>query len=149
MLVGQGDVDVSALKAWVTKVATECGDDLWRVHGVLAVKGDAHKHVLQGVHKQLEVQRRPDSVWPEASETDASGGRAGARRCQVVLIGKGLATRRANLEASAHAALGFPLRVINVELQVSTIVSVVVHCYVVRCDANLFSFFSFSFFLLP
>ena len=112
VLVGNGDVEVEGLKAWVAQVGEQCGDDLWRVKGVVAVAGDEHKHVLQGVHRLLEVQRRPDSPWkPGAPPTE------GGRRCQIVLIGKELAARRQALERSATEAFGFPLRVFQEDLQ--------------------------------
>ena len=114
VLVGRGDVQVDALRAWLAAVGGQCGDDLWRVKGVVAVEGDAHKYVLQGVHRLLEVRRsdRPDARWAEGARP-----REGGRRCQIVLIGRGLAARRRALEASAAEALGVPLRAFDAGLQ--------------------------------
>ena len=112
VLAGQGDLEVATLKAWLKEVGDECGDSLWRVKGVVAVAGEPNKHVLQGVHKLLEVRPREDSTWVEGAPP-AEGG----RRCQIVLIGKDLSARRAALEASATEAFGFPLRVFNEDLQ--------------------------------
>ena len=112
VLVGQGDVEIPALKSWVKQVADECGDDLWRVKGVVAVPGEPNKHVLQGVHKLVEVHPRTDSTWEEGAPPGKGG-----RRCQIVLIGRDLAPRRAALEASASEAFGFPLRMFKEELR--------------------------------
>ena len=112
MLVGVGDVEVDKLQAWVAGVADSCGDDLWRVKGVVAVRGCENKYVLQGVHKLLSVHSREDSRWVEHAPANKGG-----RRCQIVLIGRNMSGRRAALEASATAAFGFPLKMFNEELQ--------------------------------
>lgn len=112
VLVGQGDVEIPILKSWLKRVADECGDDLWRIKGVVAVVGEPNKHVLQGVHQLLEIHPRTDSTWDENASPSQGG-----RRCQIVLIGKDLAPRRAALEASASETFGFPLRMFREELQ--------------------------------
>lgn len=112
VLVGNGEVEVDGLKAWLERVGELCGDDLWRVKGVVAVKGSRHKHVLQGVHRLLDVHSRPDSLWVDDAPPNVGG-----RRCQIVLIGRELAKRRKELELSATEAFGFPLRVFQKELQ--------------------------------
>lgn len=112
VLVGVGDVEITVLKTWVEQVAEQCGEDLWRVKGVVSVKGDPHKHVLQGVHRLLEVQSRPDSLWTEGVPPNQGG-----RRCQIVLIGRNLAARRESLEISATKSLGFPLKLFQEDLR--------------------------------
>jgi G3E family GTPase len=112
VLVGHGDLEVKALKGWVEQVGNECGDDLWRVKGVVSVVGEPNKYVLQGVHQLVEVHSRIDSKWVEGAPASKGG-----RRCQIVLIGKDLGARRAALETSASEAFGFPLRVFNEDLQ--------------------------------
>ena len=72
------------------------GDDIFRVKGILAIEGDGRRHVLQGVHRLLEL--KPSLPWWD--EVPAS---------KIVFIGRHLQAQklRARLEASlaAHTVL--------------------------------------------
>ena len=64
------------------------GDDIFRVKGIFAIKGDERRHVLQGVHRLLEL--KPSLPWWD--ETPAS---------KIVFIGRHLQVQklRARLDA--------------------------------------------------
>lgn len=71
-----------------------CGDDIFRVKGILQVQGDERRHVLQGVHRILEL--KPSLPWWD--EKPAS---------KIVFIGRHLQAGklRARLEACIAEAL--------------------------------------------
>ena len=79
------------------------------------MKGQAHKHVLQGVHRRLEIRSlagnqlssgRGQAGTDSSRWTEGATPREGGRRCQIVLIGRQLTARRQTLEVSATEALG-------------------------------------------
>ncbi|MFI0465681.1 CobW family GTP-binding protein [Saccharopolyspora sp. 5N102] len=87
------DFDEAALRAWLSELTAEHGDDLYRLKGVVAVRGDARRHVLQGIHRIFEL--RPADPW----------GRD-ARGSKVVFIGRNL--DRELLTEGLRACTGVP-----------------------------------------
>ena len=51
----EGDCDGRKLNDWVSKLLREQGQDLFRMKGVFAVKGQASRVVFQGVHMLLDA----------------------------------------------------------------------------------------------
>ncbi len=66
-----------ALKAWLADLAANKGDDLFRIKGIVALQGDPHRHVLQGVHRLHEL--REAQPWGDEQPNT-----------KVVLIGRQL-----------------------------------------------------------
>jgi G3E family GTPase len=69
--------DRARLDALLQALVAERGDDIFRLKGIVAMAGDARRHVLQGVHRILEL--RPAEGW----------GRE-APKSKFVFIGRGL-----------------------------------------------------------
>lgn len=53
--------DIDALMPTLNALLSEHGDDIYRVKGILHVQGDDRRHVLQGVHRLLEL--KPALPW--------------------------------------------------------------------------------------
>jgi G3E family GTPase len=56
-----GDVDGEKLNAWLRDLLATKGVDLYRMKGVLAIRGEPRRYVFQGVHMMLD--HRPDRPW--------------------------------------------------------------------------------------
>ena len=56
-----GDLDHIKLNKWLSELLQTQGQDIFRMKGVLAIKGDANRFVFQGVHMLFEGQ--PDRPW--------------------------------------------------------------------------------------
>jgi G3E family GTPase len=54
--------DRRQLDAWLAQLLDAQGDDLFRLKGIIAIAGDSRRHVLQGVHRVLDL--RPADAWP-------------------------------------------------------------------------------------
>ncbi|MDI7066068.1 GTP-binding protein, partial [Klebsiella pneumoniae] len=67
---------------------------LFRMKGILAVQGQSHRYVLQGVHNVIEL--RAAQVWGTEP-----------RSCRIVFIGRDL--DRAALTDRFHACLAVPV----------------------------------------
>jgi len=57
----QGDLDMDKLNAWMGHILRTQGTDIFRMKGVLSVKGMPEKFVFQGVHMLFDGT--PGSVW--------------------------------------------------------------------------------------
>lgn len=88
------DIDLDALQAWLTELRESDATNLYRMKGILAVQGQSHRYVLQGVHNVIEL--RAAQVW--GSEP---------RSCRIVFIGRDL--DRAALTDRFHACLAVPV----------------------------------------
>lgn len=53
--------DADALIDYLTRLAGRHGDDLFRLKGIVAIDGDDRRHVLQGVHRLIDL--RPAEAW--------------------------------------------------------------------------------------
>ncbi|QBE66997.1 GTP-binding protein [Pseudoduganella lutea] len=70
--------DRRLLDAWLAQLLQAQGDDLFRLKGILAIAGDGRRHVLQAVHRVLDL--RPADTWPAG----------GSRVSKLVFIGRNL-----------------------------------------------------------
>ena len=52
----QGDLDGRRLNEWISTLLREKGGDIYRMKGVLAVKGSAKRLVFQGVHMLFDAK---------------------------------------------------------------------------------------------
>jgi G3E family GTPase len=57
----EGDLDSARLEKWIAELVDEQGDTIYRLKGILALKGDARRSVLQGIHRLYEF--RPAQPW--------------------------------------------------------------------------------------
>lgn len=56
-----GDLDPKRLNAWLSNLLQTKGTDIFRMKGVLSIKGDDKRFVFQGVHMLFEG--KPDRPW--------------------------------------------------------------------------------------
>jgi G3E family GTPase len=56
-----GDLDEKKLNRWLSSVLMNQGPDIYRMKGVLSIKGDSRRFVFQGVHMLFDG--RPDREW--------------------------------------------------------------------------------------
>ncbi|MCW5634587.1 MAG: GTP-binding protein [Rubrivivax sp.] len=85
----EGAFDRERLMAWLDRLAGERAEQLFRLKGVVAIAGDERRHVLQGVHRLIDLQ--PADPWGErraasklvfiGRELDAAAIDAGLRGC--------------------------------------------------------------------
>lgn len=88
------DIDIHALQKWLAELRTADAANLFRMKGILAVRGQPYRYVLQGVHAVIEL--RAAQAW---------GGEP--RTCRIVFIGRDL--DRAALTDRFHACLAVPV----------------------------------------
>ena len=72
-----GELDHDAFREWLTEFVDTRSTDLYRIKGIIAVRGDSRQYVLQGVHKLFEL--RAGGRWVSAE-----------RGSKLVLIGRNL-----------------------------------------------------------
>ncbi len=72
-----GDVDPGRIDAWLGKLLSERGVDIFRMKGFISLAGESRRFVFQGVHMLFDGQ--PDREWGDAP-----------RRNQLVFIGRNL-----------------------------------------------------------
>ena len=72
-----GDCDPARLNAWLSKLLSESGVDIFRMKGFISVAGESQRFVFQGVHMLFDGQ--PDREWGDET-----------RRNQLVFIGRNL-----------------------------------------------------------
>ncbi|MHB1304155.1 MAG: CobW family GTP-binding protein [Acidiphilium sp.] len=93
------DFDLDRLHAFLTAYLATHGDDVFRTKGIIAIDRDERFHVLQAVHRLIDL--RPDHPW-----------RGEARCSKIVLIGRNL--DRAVLEAGLRASLAQPKQAVAI-----------------------------------
>lgn len=81
----QGEVDGKKINDWLAKLLAEQGPNIFRMKGVIAIKGQAKRVVFQGVHMIFQAQ--PDREW-KAGET---------RKSILVFIGRELDREALNM----------------------------------------------------
>ncbi|GJM23477.1 MAG: cobalamin biosynthesis protein CobW [Planctomycetota bacterium] len=72
------ELDPETTTHWLRFLVSRRGQDLYRLKGVLAMRGQPKRFVVQGVHQLFEA--KPDREWRDDEE----------RRCKLVFIGRGL-----------------------------------------------------------
>ena len=77
-----GDLDEKKLHDWLRELLMQEGPDIFRMKGVLSIKGDAHRFVFQGIHMLFDS--RPDHPW----------GRGEERENKLIFIGRNLNRER-------------------------------------------------------
>lgn len=85
-----GDLDVNKLNNWLSDLLRTKGTDIYRMKGVLSIKGRPERYVFQGVHMLFDG--KADKPWG-----------VGERRNSLIFIGRNL--NRAELNASFRACL--------------------------------------------
>lgn len=85
-----GDLDMKRLNAWMGEFLQTRGPDVYRMKGVLSIKGDPRRFVFQGVHMLFDGQ--PGAPWGPAR-----------RENKLVFIGRKL--DRAELESGFRRCL--------------------------------------------
>jgi G3E family GTPase len=74
----EGVIDDRRLSRWLMELGQQCGNDLYRLKGILNVNDERRRFVVHGVHMLLDG--RPGLPWKPGE----------ARISQLVFIGKGL-----------------------------------------------------------
>ncbi len=77
-LVVEGNLQIKKFNEWISKLLETKGQDIYRMKGILSIKGDPNRHVFQGVHMQLDAE--PSKPWAAGE----------ARVNKLVFIGKNL-----------------------------------------------------------
>jgi G3E family GTPase len=72
-----GDLDPTKLNTWLSNLLRTQGPDIFRMKGVLSIKGEANRFVFQGVHMLFDG--RPDQPWGN-----------NPRRNSLIFIGRNL-----------------------------------------------------------
>ncbi len=82
-ITAPGDLDEKKLSAWLNDLLRTKGQDIFRMKGVLAVKGRPERFVFQGVHMLMDG--KPDRPWG-----------AEPRRNALIFIGRNLNRQELN-----------------------------------------------------
>ena len=85
-----GDLDKKKFNRWMSELLRNQGTDIFRMKGVLSLKGEDNRFVFQGVHMLFDG--RPDRPWREEE-----------RHNQLIFIGRNL--DRARLKEGFHSCL--------------------------------------------
>ena len=78
-----GDLDKRKFNQWMSTLLQTQGTDIFRMKGVLSLKGETNRFVFQGVHMLFDG--RPDRPWKNAE-----------RRNQLIFIGRNLDRNQLN-----------------------------------------------------
>jgi len=78
-----GDLDGNKFNAWMRIILMEQGQDIFRMKGVLSIKGESQRFVFQGVHMLFDAKQ--DRPW----DTEQ-------RRNSLIFIGRNLNRRQLN-----------------------------------------------------
>lgn len=81
-----GELDPQKTNAWISRLLAEKGEDIFRMKGVLALKGFPVRMVFQGIHMLFDSS--PDRPWKIGEE----------RRNQLIFIGRNLDREELNRE---------------------------------------------------
>jgi G3E family GTPase len=72
------ELDAKKLNAWLSELLQTKGQDIFRMKGILNLRGQANRFVFQGVHMLFEG--KPERAWKDEAE----------RKSQLVFIGRNL-----------------------------------------------------------
>jgi G3E family GTPase len=64
----EGDLDGDKLNRWISQTLQTQGTDIFRMKGILAIKGEERRFVFQGVHMLFDG--RPDEPWGTRARTN-------------------------------------------------------------------------------
>jgi G3E family GTPase len=65
----EGEIDGERLNKWVSQLLREKGTDIFRMKGILNLKGSPNRYVFQGVHMLFDARDdRPWGTEPRASD---------------------------------------------------------------------------------
>jgi G3E family GTPase len=78
-----GDLDKRKFNRWMSELLQTQGTDIFRMKGVLSLRGETDRYVFQGVHMLFDG--RPDRPWKGAE-----------RRNQLIFIGRNLDRNKLN-----------------------------------------------------
>ncbi|WP_020471342.1 CobW family GTP-binding protein [Zavarzinella formosa] len=78
-----GDLNANKLNKWLADLLQEKGQDIFRMKGVLSLKGDPNRFVFQGVH--MTFDGRPDREWGDTPRSN-----------KLVFIGRNLDRKALN-----------------------------------------------------
>jgi G3E family GTPase len=78
-----GDLDATKLNTWLSNLLRTQGTDIFRMKGVLSMKGEPNRFVFQGVHMLFDG--RPDRPWDKSP-----------RRNSLIFIGRNLDRAKLN-----------------------------------------------------
>ena len=87
-----GEVDFHRFFPWIQKVTQEQGPDILRLKGILALRGENRRYVVQGIHMIVEGDYQRE--WKASEQRDS----------RLVFIGRNLDRER--LEAGLKSCLG-------------------------------------------
>lgn len=73
-----GEIDLEKMNTWISWILQERGTDIYRMKGILNIKGNNERFVFQGVHMLFDA--KADRKWRDDER----------RRNQLVFIGKNL-----------------------------------------------------------
>ena len=86
-----GEIDQSALSAWLSRLLNTQGPDIFRMKGIVAIKGEDRRFVFQGVHMLFDGQ--PGDPWGDQHRSnrlvfigrnlDEAALEQGLRNCRV------------------------------------------------------------------
>jgi G3E family GTPase len=85
-----GDLDAQKFNGWLSQLLRTQGPDIFRMKGILSIRGEERRFVFQGVHMLFDG--RPDKPWGHA-----------VRRNSLIFIGRHL--NRAELQEGFRACL--------------------------------------------
>lgn len=63
-----GEVSANKINKWLAELLQEKGQDIFRMKGVISIKGDPNRFVFQGVH--MTFDGRPDREWGDAPRSN-------------------------------------------------------------------------------
>ena len=91
----QGDMDPMRFQRWLSQLLQEQGQNIYRMKGIIALKGEDQRFVFQGVHMLLDGQ--PDKPWGVQPRLN-----------RIVFIGKNLDRKALNEGFKQCLAAGVP-----------------------------------------
>src|SRR5262249_12265833 len=67
-ITSPGDLDETKLNNWLRELLMQEGQDIFRMKGILSIKGDPRRFVFQGIHMLFDGQ--PSRLWGKGEERE-------------------------------------------------------------------------------